>query len=89
MWYSFVGCVLTVLIGLVVSWVTEKVTETKIMTITKGQQQAASLNEKTNGDLAVFTLETYRKKSSTVLPPPAAPTNHLQGFDNVALKLDE
>lgn len=78
MWYSFLGTALTILLGLLISLITEKLTESKVMSIVEGNEKATTKNN----DSAVFTIESYRKKSQTHQIP-------LHGIDNIALKIDE
>lgn len=78
MWYSFLGTFLTVVLGLLISVVTEKMTKSKVMSIVDANERnATKSNEPT-----VFTVEKYRKKSQSHQVT-------LQGIDNVALKIDE
>lgn len=79
MWYSFLGTVLTILLGLLISTITEKMTKSKVMSIVEGNERC---EKSKNGDQKVFTIDTYRKKSQTLQFP-------LHGIDNVALKMDE
>lgn len=79
MWYSFLGTVLTILLGLLISTITEKMTKSKVMSIVEGNEKC---KKSKNSDQNVFTIESYRKKSQNHQIP-------LHGIDNVALKLDE
>lgn len=88
MWYSFLGTVLTVLFGLLISLVTERVSETKIINMTSkpnlNTEKPTGLvvdepqHYKKESNQAVFIVENYRKKSQ-----------QLNGFDNIALKIEE
>lgn len=81
MWYSFLGTVLTILLGLLISSVTEKMTESKVMSIVEGNEKGATI--KANDSTNVFSVDPCRKKSSQMA--------HIQlhGIDNVALKIEE
>lgn len=79
MWYSFLGTVLTILLGLLISTITEKMTKSKVMSIVEGN---GKYEKSKNGDQKVFTIESYRKKSQTHQVS-------LHGIDNVTLKMDE
>lgn len=77
MWYSFLGTILTILLGLLISNVTEKMTESKVLSIV---EHSAKPSNKSASDTKLFTIESYRKKSNQIA---------LQGIDNVALKIEE
>lgn len=79
MWYSFLGTVLTILLGLLISLLTEKLTESKVMSIVDGNAKGPGI--KTNE--STLAVDPCRKKSSQ--------TAHIQlhGIDNVALRIDE
>lgn len=79
MWYSFLGTVLTILLGLLISTITEKMTKSKVMSIVEGNEKC---EKSKNSDQKVFSIESYRKKSQSHQIP-------LHGIDNVALKMDE
>lgn len=105
MWYSFFGCALTIIFGLIISIITEKIAATRIFYLTKHQKDTSSLSQpqsilppptfnsidnnlrkstaaaagQKKAQTAVFIVETYRKKSQT----------SANGFDNVALRVDE
>lgn len=87
MWYSFLGTTLTILFGLLISFVTEKISKSKVMSISKTASDtpnaAATITEKPNSkDVPIFTTEIYRKKSQTN-------NIHLHGIDNIALKIED
>lgn len=79
MWYSFLGTVLTILFGLFISTVTEKMTKSKVMSIVEGNEKC---EKSKNTNQKVFTIESYRKRSQIHQFP-------LHGIDNLALKMDE
>lgn len=79
MWYSFLGTTLTILFGLTISFITEKISKTKVMSISKNTE---NVTEKPK-DTTVFSIATYRKKSQT------NSHNHLHGIDNIALKIED
>lgn len=79
MWYSFLGTVLTILLGLLISTITEKMIKSKVMSIVENNEKCT----KSKTDPAVFTFtESYRKKSQTHQIP-------IYGIDNIALKIEE
>lgn len=78
MWYSFLGTALTIILGLVISIVTEKMSKSKVMSIVESHEKQLPKSY----EPSVFTVETYRKKSQIHQIP-------LQGIDNVALKIEE
>lgn len=90
MWYSFLGTALTVLFGVLISLITEKISETKILNLTNSavptqmEEKPCKKSDDTsfsikNGE-AIFIVEKYRKKSNQT---------HHTGFDNIALKIEE
>lgn len=104
MWYSFFGCALTIVFGLVISKITEKVAATRIFYLTQHQQ------ERSNGDNGAvlssvappssaafnsFTADGLRKAGdqttaiSIVENYRKKPQIHTTGFDNAALKVEE
>lgn len=78
MWYSFLGTVLTILLGLLISTITEKMTKSKVMSIVENNGKTLKIK----GEPTIFTVESYRRKSQMLQIP-------LQGIDNVALKMEE
>lgn len=78
MWYSFLGCVLTILLGLLISTITEKMTKSKVMSIVENKEKILKIK----GEPTIFTVESYRRKSQML-------QIQLQGIDNVALKIEE
>lgn len=74
MWYSFLGCALTILLGLFISTLTESLSKSKVMSIVEQNERYPKIK----GEPTIFTVETYRRKSM-----------QLHGIDNVALKIDE
>lgn len=100
MWFSFLGTVLTVLFGVIISLVTEKISKTQILNLTAHPTTTATnmmSQQKCGNDAisasppvymkdseAVFIVEKYRKSV-----PQHHQTHHLRGFDNVALNVDE
>lgn len=79
MWYSFLGCVLTILLGLLISTVTEKMSKSKVMSIVESNNEKCL---KIKGEPTIFTVESYRRKSQML-------QMQLQGIDNIALKIEE
>lgn len=78
MWYSFLGCVLTILLGLFISTVTEKMTKSKVMSIVENNEKTIKIK----GEPTIFSVESYRRKSQMH-------QIQLQGNDNIALKIEE
>lgn len=78
MWYSFLGTVLTILLGLLISTVTERMNTSTVLSIVEKEKSPI----KTANDSKIFTIESYRKKSQ-------ANQIALQGIDNIALKMEE
>lgn len=82
---------LTILLGLIISVVTDRISKTQILQLTANNERQSNdtLNEKSNQKRseipkispAVFIVEKYRKKSQ--------PNHNLQGFDNMGLKMEE
>lgn len=89
MWYSFMGTVLTVLFGIIISVVTDKITQTKILNLaatgSSSLPAAAQQHRKSAvGEFeTVFIVEKYRKSVD------ALPMQNMNGFDNKAMRLDE
>lgn len=81
MWYSFLGCALTVLLGLFISTLTETMSKSKVMSIVEQNERYPKIK----GEPTIFTVETYRRKSLIHQIHPI----QLHGIDNVALKIDE
>lgn len=80
MWYSFMGTVLTVLLGLLISTITENMSKSKVMSIVEN-----NINDKcfkVKGEPTIFTVESYRRKSQMHQIP-------LHGIDNMVLKIEE
>lgn len=80
-WYSFLGTVLTTLIGLFISTFTEKMSKSKVMSIVENQEKYPKIK----GEPTIFTVESYRRKSQIYQIHPIP----LHGIDNVALKIEE
>lgn len=77
MWYSFLGTTLTVLLGLLISTITEKMIESKVMSIVEYNEKA------TRRASTIFSInEAYRRKSQIHQTP-------MHGIDNCALKIEE
>ncbi|XP_031617957.1 sodium-coupled monocarboxylate transporter 1 [Contarinia nasturtii] len=79
MWYSFLGTVLTILLGLLISTITEKMTKSKVMSIVEHNNEKIL---KIKGEPTIFTVESYRRKSQIH-------QIQLHGIDNVTLKIEE
>lgn len=77
MWYSFLGTTLTILFGILISYITEKVSKTKVMSISKSVDDKLDKKEAT-----IFTIEKYRRKSQAL-------NIHLHGIDNIAVKVED
>lgn len=85
MWYSFLGAVLTVLLGITISTITEKMTKSKVQLMLENNiEKQNATDEKPNriNEMQIFTVETYRKTSQINQIP-------LHGFDNEALKIED
>lgn len=78
MWYSFLGTALTILLGLLISTVTEKISTSKVLSIVESEKPTI----KCANDSKIFSNDSYRKK-------PQANPIAMQGIDNVALKIEE
>lgn len=78
MWYSFLGTILTILLGLLISTATERMNTSTVLSIVEKEKPTI----KNGNDSKIFTIESYRKKSQANQIP-------LQGIDNVALKIEE
>lgn len=86
MWYSFLGTVLTILIGLLISTFTEKMSKSKVMSIVEHNEKYPKIK----GEPTIFTVESYRRKSQIhQIHPIPLQAQTLHGIDNVALKIDE
>lgn len=91
-WYSFLGAILTILFGLLISIITDRISESQIHHLTAANQLQSNdinnekmdqkQNEFVKNSQAVFIVEKYRKKSQTG-------NLHLQGIDNMGLKIEE
>lgn len=91
-WYSFLGAILTIVLGLIISNITDRYTATQILHLTTNHQTQSNdgTNEKSEqkqsefakNSPAIFIVEKYRKKSQV---------NHQysMGVDNMALKIEE
>lgn len=79
MWYSFLGTVLTILLGLLISLITEQVSESKLTSIVEGYEKGD--NKANDRSQNVFSLDACHKSKNT--------QTQLHGIDNVALKMDE
>lgn len=79
MWYSGLGTVLTILLGLLISTITEKMNTSKVLSIVENSEKPPM---KKSNDSNIFMIESYRKKSQ-------GNQIALQGIDNVALKIEE
>lgn len=79
MWYSFIGTVSTILLGLLISLITEKMDEPRVMSISKENKKGGI---RANDSISVFTVDAYRRKSQTA-------QNQSNGIANVALNIDE
>lgn len=98
MWYSFLGCILTILFGLLISLITDVVAKSQISHINAA---ATADGEKPNSPAishhsspdsfvskesqAIFIVEKYRKTSQQHLHS----NRNLKGIDNPALKMEE
>lgn len=82
------GAVLTIVLGLIISVITDRISESQILHLTASNQiqtnekQDPKQNEFAKNSAAIFIVEKYRKKSQTT-------NHHLQGIDNMALKMEE
>lgn len=99
MWYSFLGCVLTVVFGLLISFISERIARSQIShlnaTVTADGEKTASsiVSHSASPDSfvskeahqAVHFVEKYRKTSQQHLHS----NRSLKGIDNHALKLEE
>lgn len=81
MWYSFLGCALTILLGLFISTLTESLSKSKVMSIVEQNERYPKIK----GEPTIFTVETYRRKSQIHQIHPI----QLHGIDNAALKIEE
>lgn len=79
MWYSFLGTILTILLGLLISTVTEKMNASNVLSIVENNEKPPL---KSAIDSKTFTNESYCKKTQTNQIT-------LQGIDNIALKIEE
>lgn len=89
MWYSFLGTILTVFFGICISLVTEKISQTKILNLavsgSNSLAQPTAQQRKAAGEFeTVFIVEKYRKSTVDALP-----MQHMNGFDNKAMRMDE
>ena len=88
MWYSFLGCILTVLFGYLISIAATKITERKLLGLT-------SCGTVPNSDQKVqidTSLESMRKDAHAIFiahkyDRPTAQQKH--AFDNFALKVED
>lgn len=81
MWYSFLGTALTVLLGLLISTLTETMSKSKVMSIVEQNERFPKIK----GEPTIFTVETYRRKSQIHQMHPI----QFHGIDNAALKVEE
>lgn len=90
MWYSFLGTILTVIFGLIISLISTNVMTKKILklrpigSVRKEKSQDATKTIEANftkDNEAIFIVEKYRSQTQQV--------QHLNGFDNVAMKMEE
>lgn len=79
MWYSGLGAVLTILLGLLISTITEKMNTSKVLSIVENGEKPPM---KKANDSKIFMIDSYQKKSQ-------GNQIALQGIDNVALKIEE
>lgn len=79
MWYSFLGTVLTILLGLLISLITEQMSESKVKSIVQGYEK--NDNKANDHSQNVFTVDACNKSQITQI--------QLHGIDNMALKIYE
>ncbi len=90
-WYSFIGAILTILLGLIISFITDRISASQILHLTANNQDRSNerIDEKperkqsdfAKNSPAIFIVEKYRKKSQV---------NHsMMGIDNMGLKMEE
>lgn len=82
MWYSFLGTALTVLLGLLISTLTESMSKSKVMSIVEQNERFPKIK----GEPTIFTVENYRRKS---LIHQMHPPIQFHGIDNAGLKIEE
>lgn len=90
-WYSFLGAVLTVLFGLIISFITDRISASQILHLTANNQSQSTertdekserkLSECAKNSPAIFIVEKYRKTSQM--------NQNLRGIDNIAMKMEE
>lgn len=99
MWYSFLGCILTILFGLLISFITEVVAKSQISSINAsstadGEKPVSPVISHHSScpdtfvskeSQAIFIVEKYRKTSQQHLHS----NRNLKGIDNPALKMEE
>ncbi|GAB0089909.1 sodium-coupled monocarboxylate transporter 1 [Sergentomyia squamirostris] len=99
MWYSFLGMALTVVLSILVSWMSDAVQKRRILQITNSAQQTSDLQNVGSISISVpYQLPSAPEgvsrnghcelRKPNVLNNPQF-TNRLNGIDNRALKLDE
>lgn len=90
-WYSFLGAILTILLGLIISFITDRISASQILHLTNSNQNHLNDgNEKSEhkqhefnkNSPAIFIVEKYRKKSQVA-------NQSLSGIDNMGLKIEE
>lgn len=79
MWYSFLGTILTILLGLLISTVTEKMSSSKVLSIVENGEKPSI---KSAHESKIYSIESYQKKTQ-------CNQIALHGIDNVALKIEE
>lgn len=90
-WYSFLGAVLTVLFGLIISFVTDRISASQILHLTANNRSQSieqtdekcerKLSECAKNSPAIFIVEKYRKTSQM--------NQNLRGIDNMGMKMEE
>ncbi|XP_037043757.1 sodium-coupled monocarboxylate transporter 1-like [Bradysia coprophila] len=90
-WYSFLGAVLTILFGLIISVITDRISASQILHLTASNQTQSiertdekcerKLSECAKNSPAIFIVEKYRKKSQM--------NPNLRGVDNMGMKMEE
>lgn len=69
---------MTILLGLLISTITDKMTESKVMSIVENNEKCMKIK----GEPTIFTVESYRRKSQLH-------QIQMHGIDNIALKIEE
>ncbi|XP_059613667.1 sodium-coupled monocarboxylate transporter 2 [Phlebotomus argentipes] len=91
MWYSFLGMALTVVLSLLLSWVSETVQRRRILRITKSSQVTNDLHR---GSISISVIQPPNVIDGDNHEPTKAPSrpqfsHRFTGFDNKALTMDD